>query len=103
MLSNANLGKNCREAVHTTCYLINRSLSATIGFKGKAPSYENLRVFSCTAYIHVNEGKLEPRSKKAIFLGYLKGVKGYKVWLISPNRGKKKRCLEIKMIKPVIS
>lgn len=37
---------------------------------------------------HVNEGKLEPRSKKGTFLGYPDGVKGYKVWLTSPNGGK---------------
>jgi len=48
---------------------------------GKVPSYRNLRTFGCTAYIHVDEGKLKPRSEKGIFLGYPKGVKGYKVWL----------------------
>jgi hypothetical protein len=39
-----------------------------------------LRVFGCTAYAHVDNGKLEPRAAKCIFLGYQPGVKGYKLW-----------------------
>lgn len=58
------------------CLLLDqRSPSAAIEFKtpeelwiGKPPNYENLRIFGCTAYIHTSEGKLEPRSKKGIFL-----------------------------------
>jgi hypothetical protein len=39
-----------------------------------------LRVFGCTAYAHVDNGKLEPRAVKCIFLGYGSGVKAYKLW-----------------------
>ena len=39
-----------------------------------------MRVFCCTAYAHVHNGKLEPRAAKCIFLGYQPGVKGYKLW-----------------------
>ncbi|CAD6247489.1 unnamed protein product [Miscanthus lutarioriparius] len=39
-----------------------------------------LRVFGCTAYAHVDNGKLEPRAIKCMFLGYGYGVKGYKLW-----------------------
>jgi len=39
-----------------------------------------LRVFGCPAYYHVSDGKLEPRVKKAVFLGFKRGVKGYKLW-----------------------
>jgi hypothetical protein len=39
-----------------------------------------LKVFGCTAYAHVDNGKLEPRGVKCIFLGYQSGVKSYKMW-----------------------
>lgn len=28
----------------------------------------------------MNEGKLVPRAKKGLFMGYLDGVKGYRIW-----------------------
>ena len=40
----------------------------------------HLRVFGCTAYAHVDNGKLEPRAVKCLFLGYGSRVKGYKLW-----------------------
>ena len=42
--------------------------------------YSQLRVFGCIAYAHVDNGKLEPRAVKCVFLGYGSGVKGYKLW-----------------------
>ena len=42
--------------------------------------YSNLRVFSCLVYIHVSKAKLEPITKKCIFIGYSLGVKGYRYW-----------------------
>nr|CAH65740.1 OSIGBa0127D24.3 [Oryza sativa] len=88
MLSNAGLPKQFwAEAVSTACYLINRSPSYAIDKKtpievwSSSPAkYSDLRVFSCTAYAHVDNGKLEPRAIKCIFLGYPSGVKGYKLW-----------------------
>ncbi|KAK1649737.1 hypothetical protein QYE76_067542 [Lolium multiflorum] len=41
---------------------------------------KQLRVFGCTAYAHVDNGKLEPRAVKCVFLGYGSGVKAYKLW-----------------------
>jgi hypothetical protein len=35
---------------------------------GTLADYLNLKTFTSTAYCHVNKGKLEPKSKKCIFL-----------------------------------
>jgi len=73
------------EVINTTCYLVNRSPSTTFEFKtpfevrfGWPTDYPNLRIFGCPAYAHVRDGKLEPSSKKCIFIGYATGVKGYR-------------------------
>ncbi|WVZ96487.1 hypothetical protein U9M48_042120, partial [Paspalum notatum var. saurae] len=49
-------------------------------WSGSPADYSQLRVFGCTAYAHVDNGKLEPKAIKCIFLGYQSGVKGYKLW-----------------------
>ncbi|GJY31437.1 retrovirus-related pol polyprotein from transposon TNT 1-94 [Tanacetum coccineum] len=46
------------EAVNTACYLI----------------------FGYPTYAHVNDGKLDPRAKKCIFLGYADGTNSYRLW-----------------------
>lgn len=90
MLSNAGLW-NMRhlwaEAASTACYLVNRSPHSSINFQipeelwtGKPVDYSNLRVFGCPAYAHVNDGKLSPRARKCIFVGYVSGVKGYSLY-----------------------
>ena len=88
MLSNARMSKRFwAEATSTACYLINRSPSIPLNKKtpievwsGTPADYSQLRVFGCTAYAHVDNGKLEPRAVKCVFLGYGSGVKGYKLW-----------------------
>ena len=70
------------------CYLINRSPRASLGGKvaeevwaGNDVDFSKLRIFGCPAYVHVpsdERSKLDPKSKKCIFLGYTKGVKWYK-------------------------
>ncbi|KAK3002024.1 hypothetical protein RJ639_021170 [Escallonia herrerae] len=45
-------------------------------------------IFNCPAYAHVNDGKLEPRAKKCIFLGYANGVKGYRLWCLDSKSSK---------------
>ena len=42
-----------------------------------------MRIFGFTAYVHIpieERSKLDSKSKKCIFLGFEKGVKGYKLW-----------------------
>lgn len=81
------------EAASTACYLINRSPSAAIDMKvpnqmwsGNKPECKHLRIFGCLAYVHVSQGKLHPRAKNGIFLGYPFGVKGYRVWLLDDRK-----------------
>ena len=88
MLSNSKLPKSFwAEAASTACYVINRSPSRAIEKKtpyelwsGKPADYTHLKPFGCPAYARVDNGKLEPRAIKCIFLGYNPGVKGYKLW-----------------------
>ena len=44
--------------------------------------YAKLRIFGCTTYAHVKQGKLEPRALKCKFLSYPEGVKGYRLWCV---------------------
>ena len=83
--------------MNTTAYLVNISPCTSIECKtpnevwsGYPAKYENLRIFGCPAYAHVKEGKLDPRAKKCVFLGYEPGVKGYRLW--NPD-GKSKKFL----------
>ncbi|KAE8731263.1 hypothetical protein F3Y22_tig00002840pilonHSYRG00865 [Hibiscus syriacus] len=88
---NAGLPKHFwAEAVNMACYLINRSPRASLAGKvaeevwtGHDVSFDNLRIFGCPAYVHVpadERSKLDAKSKECIFLGYKKGVKGFKFW-----------------------
>ena len=77
----------------TTTFLVNRSPYSGIEFKtpeekwsGNSPDLSNMRVFGCATYVHQNERKLKPRALKCIFLGYLQGVKGYRLW-VKDGRG----------------
>ena len=89
MLSQAKLGKEFQaEAVTYASHIINR-LPATMN-EGKTPlevwfgspttNYDSLHIFGCPTYYHVKDSKLDPRAKKAIFLGFSSGVKEYRLW-----------------------
>ena len=76
------------EALTYVSHLINRlSLSA---IEGKTPmeiwseksaqDYDILRIFGCLAYYHIKLDKLDSRTKKAVFLDFKRGVKGYALW-----------------------
>ena len=70
--------------------MVNRSPSATLDGKvagevwtGKEVDYSTLEIFGCPAYTHIpsdERSKLDSKSLKCIFLGFEKGVKGYKLW-----------------------
>src|SRR5579871_1863295 len=54
-------------------------------WNGKKPSVNHLKAFGSKAYAHIpsnQRSKLEPKSKKYIFVGYPSGCKGYR--LIDP-------------------
>ncbi|KAH9803321.1 hypothetical protein KPL71_001718 [Citrus sinensis] len=61
---------------------MNRTLLEKVRlWSGKhAQDYDSLRIFRCPAYYHVKDGKLDPRDRKAIFMGFKGGVKGFKLW-----------------------
>ncbi|KAJ9538194.1 hypothetical protein OSB04_030927 [Centaurea solstitialis] len=79
VLSNAGLPRSFwAEALNTVCYLVNRSPATAIDCKtpfevwsGKPADYT---------------GKLEPRSKKGLFMGYGDGVKGYRIWCLDKRK-----------------
>ncbi|KAG8475835.1 hypothetical protein CXB51_032770 [Gossypium anomalum] len=76
MFSNTNLPKSFwAKAASTACFLLNRSPSVAIEKKtpqevwsGKSANYSDLKILGCPAYAHVDNGKLEPRSIKCVFL-----------------------------------
>jgi hypothetical protein len=87
LLFQANLPKTFWSfAIQHATYLINRLPSTVLQHKspyellhGTPFSLENLKVFGSLAYASTlknNRTKLEPRSRKCIFLGYKQGVKG---------------------------
>ena len=73
--------------------MINRSPSVAIEnntpqevWSSSPATYLNLKMFGCPTYAHVDNGKLEPRSVKCIFLGYKFGVKDYKLWCLETKK-----------------
>lgn len=78
------------ECVLTACYLINRTPSSVLQnatpyerLYGKAPSYDNLRVFGSLCYAHnqLRGGdKFASRSRRCVFVGYPHGKKGWRLF-----------------------
>ena len=78
------------EALSTAAYLINRSPTKALDGKtpfqawyGKKPNVYHLRVFGCSAYIHIpkdERNKLDPKAKKCTFSGYGTSRKGYRLY-----------------------
>ena len=94
MLFHAKLSKGFwTEAVKMAAFLANRSPNTALGLKtteevwSRSPvDYSGIRICGCPAYAYVNDGKLEPRAKKCVFLGYTDGIKGFRLWDPSTSR-----------------
>lgn len=91
LLYNANLdNKMWAEAANTAAFLVNRSPSSRLNgrlpeevWSGNKVNLKYLRVFGCEAFAHVDDckrKKLDPKSKRLIFLGYCDNVKGYRLF-----------------------
>ncbi|CAL9233575.1 unnamed protein product [Arabidopsis halleri] len=81
------------EATSTMVYMINRTPSTPLGFEipeqlwtGKKPEYGHMKRFGCLTFYHVDQGKLKPRAKKGVFMGYPQGVKGYRIWSLEDKK-----------------
>ncbi|KAI3472951.1 hypothetical protein Pfo_029197 [Paulownia fortunei] len=82
------------EAVTYAQHLINRLPSSAIGDKtplevwSEKPvaDYDSLYIFGSLGYYHVKESKLEPRAKKALFMGITSGIKGYRLWCLESKK-----------------
>ena len=78
------------EAINTATYVLNRAPTTAVEGKtpeevwsGTKPSVQHLRVFGCDAYAHVPDEKrtkLDSKSRKCIFLGYVEGTKCYRLY-----------------------
>lgn len=97
MLQGAGLcGRYWGEAVMTAIYLKNRSPTAALSgrtpeevWTGSKPDLSHLHVFGCIAYSLVPEQKrrkLDPKSKRFLFVGYSETSKGYR--LLDPSAPK---------------
>lgn len=78
------------EAVSTTLYILNRTISNKNIlvtpyeiWTGEKPNISHLKVFESIAYVHINKQfrkKLDTKSKKTIFVGYQSQSKNYKLY-----------------------
>jgi hypothetical protein len=78
------------ECLMAIIYVLNRC--PTSALKGRTPyeaaykrkpNVSNLRVWGCTAYVHIQKDKRQqfgPRMEKCIFIGYPQGYKGWKFY-----------------------
>lgn len=77
------------EAAHTAVYILNRTGTSTVKdstpyelWYGKPAKFDHFRIFGSEVYVHVpkqKRRKLDPKSKKCIFVGYDDNHKGFRV------------------------
>ena len=91
MLSESKLPKRFwAEALSTATYLRNRSPTKAVknitpfeAWNETKPDVQHLRVFRSICYAHIDKTerkKLDPKSRKAILLGYGENIKGYRLY-----------------------
>ena len=91
MLRDAKLGKSFwAEALSTVVYIRNRSPTTALkdltpyeALFNRKPSVKHLRIFGCLCFAHIpkdERSKLDPKSRKCVFLGYSSRSKGYRVY-----------------------
>ena len=78
------------EALATATYLHNRSPTKALtgatpheALMGEKPRVDHLKAFGCAAYAHIPKDerqKLDPKTRKCIFLGYGCETKGYRLY-----------------------
>ncbi|UYV74588.1 hypothetical protein LAZ67_12000205 [Cordylochernes scorpioides] len=79
------------DAIHTACYLRNKSPSKSIDNKipeelwsGRESKIGYLKVFGCKSWCSIEDchrkSKFSPKAEECVLIGYPEGTKGYKVW-----------------------
>ena len=80
-------------AINTAAYIRNRCLTNAHDlnttpyemFYGEKPSFEAMKVFGCTAYMHLNEqeryGKWDDKAEKGVLVGYSTRSKGWRIYV----------------------
>lgn len=84
------------EAFHTAVYLHNilptkrlNFATPTFSLYGHHPTYDHLRTFRCMCYPNTSatqSHKLQPRSIKCVFLGYLENFRGYRCFDLATGK-----------------
>jgi len=78
------------EAISTSAYIVNRTPTKSLDYKtpyqmwtGKKPNLSNMKIFGCSAMVHVpkeNRQKWDSKAIKMIFVGYCDYTKGYRLY-----------------------
>ena len=61
-----------------------RDMTLEEAFTGEKPEIGHLRIFGCPMYVHVpreKRTKLDPSSRKGIFVGYSESAKAYWIYI----------------------
>lgn len=83
------------QSILTATHIINRLPTSILVWKppferhGNAPKYDQIKTFGCICYatnILPHKSKFEARAYKCIFLGYIHGVKAYKLYDLTNNK-----------------